>query len=267
MANEESKQPKEITQILDEQIETSLHEHRRSRFSLLLSSFTAGLEVGFSLLLMAAAYSMFVGNSSENFMHVLIAFCYPLGFIFVIIGRSELFTEHTTLAIFPVLNGDETIKNLIILWGIVYIGNIIGGCIFSVLAVYMGNEMMSIKPDTFYQLAHNLTDFSGQAILVSGVFAGWLMGLLAWLIASVNETISRILMVVLVTTVIGFLGLHHSIVGNIELFAGYISSDKITFGMYVKTLLLASAGNLLGGVFFVALLKFSHVKNSEKLKH
>ena len=115
MAKEESKQPKEITEILDEQIETSLHEHRRSRFSLLLSSFSAGLEVGFSLLLMAAAYSMFAETSSDNFMQVLIAVCYPLGFIFVIIGRSELFTEHTTLAIFPVLNGDETIKNLFIL--------------------------------------------------------------------------------------------------------------------------------------------------------
>lgn len=264
MSEEESNQPKEIGQILHEQIETSLHEHRRSRFSLLLSSFTAGLEVGFSLLLMAAAYSMFATQGSANFIHVLIAFCYPLGFIFVIIGRSELFTEHTTLAIFPVLNGDETIKNLLILWGIVYFGNIVGGCVFSFLAVYVGQEMMSIKPDTFYQLAHKLTDYSTQAILISGVFAGWLMGLLAWLIASVNETISRVLMVVLVTAVIGFLGLHHSIVGNIELFAGYISSDKISFCLYVKTILLASAGNLLGGVVFVALLKFSHIKNSEK---
>jgi formate/nitrite transporter FocA (FNT family) len=263
MSKEESNQPKEIGQILHEQIETSLHEHRRTRFSLLLSSFTAGLEVGFSLLIMAAAYSMFAGNSSANFMHVLLAFCYPLGFVFVIIGRSELFTEHTTLAIFPVLNGDETIKNLLILWGIVYIGNIIGGCIFSFLVVYLGQEMMSIKPDTFYELAHKLTDYSNQAILVSAVFAGWLMGLLAWLLASVNETISRILMVILVTVVIGFLGLHHSIVGNIELFAGFISSDKISFDVYIKTLLLASLGNLLGGVFFVALLKFSHVKNSE----
>jgi formate/nitrite transporter FocA (FNT family) len=231
---------------------------------LLLSSFSAGLEVGFSLLLMAAAYSMFAANSSPEFTHVLIAFCYPLGFVFVIIGRSELFTEHTTLAIFPVLNGNETIKNLFILWGIVYLGNIVGGCIFSFLAVYLGQEMMLIKPDTFYELAHKLTDYSWHAILVSGIFAGWLMGLLAWLIASVNETISRILMVVLVTTVIGFLGLHHSIVGNIELFAGFLTSDKITFGIYTKTLLLASAGNILGGVFFVALLKFSHVKNSEE---
>ncbi len=264
MSKEESKQPKEITQILDEQIETSLHEHRRSRFSLLLSSFSAGLEVGFSLLLMAAAYSMFAESNSDNFMHVLIAFCYPLGFLFVIIGRSELFTEHTTLAIFPVLNGDETIKNLFILWAIVYVGNIIGGCIFSYLAVFVGQEMILIKPDTFYELAHKLTDYKWHVILVSGIFAGWMMGLLAWLIASVNETISRILMVILVTTVIGFLGLHHSIVGNIELFAGFISSEKITFSIYITTLLLATLGNLFGGVIFVALLKFSHVKNSEQ---
>ncbi len=263
MAEDESNKPKEIAQILHEQIETSLHEHRRSRFSLLLSSFSAGLEVGFSLLLMATAYTMFAADNSENFVHVLMAFCYPLGFLFVIIGRSELFTEHTTLAIFPVLNGSETIRNLFVLWGIVYFGNIVGGCIFSYLTVFVGQEMGMIKPDTFYELAHKLIDYKSHVILISGIFAGWLMGLLAWLIASVNETISRILMVILVTTVIGYLGLHHSIVGNIELFAGFISSDKITFGMYIKTLLLASFGNLIGGVFFVALLKFSHVKNSD----
>ncbi|MEO5912233.1 MAG: formate/nitrite transporter family protein [Pelobium sp.] len=262
MPNEELNQPKEIAQILHEQIETSLHEHRRPRFSLLLSSFSAGLEVGFSLLLMATAYSMFAANNSENFTHVLISICYPLGFLFVVIGRSELFTEHTTLAIFPVLNGNETVKNLFILWGIIYFGNILGGCLFSYLAVYVGQEMRFIKAETFYELAHKLTDFKWHAILISGIFAGWLMGLLAWLIASVNETISRIFMVIMVTFVIGFFGLHHSIVGNIELFAGFISSEKITFSLYIKTLALASFGNLLGGVIFVALLKFSHVKQS-----
>ncbi len=263
MAEEESKKPKEIAQILHEQIKTSLHEHRRSRFSLLLSSFSAGLELGFSLLLMATAYSMFAKDSSPDFVHVLLSFCYPLGFVFVIIGRSELFTEHTTLAIFPVLNGDETIRNLFVLWGIVFFGNILGGCIFSYFAVYMGQEMGTIGPDTFYELAHKMINYKNHVILISGIFAGWLMGLLAWLIASVNETISRIFMVILVTTVIGFLDLHHSILGNIELFAGFLSSDKITFGVYTNTLLWASFGNLIGGVFFVALLKFSHVKNSE----
>ncbi len=264
MKNEEDgTKPKAISQILHEQIDTSLHEHRRSRFSLLLSSFAAGLEVGFSFLLMASAYTVFAEHNSSQFIRTLMAICYPLGFIFVIIGRSELFTEHTTLAIFPVLNKNESIRNLFILWGIVYAGNILGGCLFSYLSVFLGNELGVINADAFYELAFRMVNYSGYVILVSGIFAGWLMGLLAWLIASVSETISRIFMIILVTTVIGFLGLHHSIVGNVEIFAGYLASDKISFSTYVSTVLWATIGNLLGGVIFVALLKFSHVKNSE----
>nr|MBC7613901.1 formate/nitrite transporter family protein [Pseudopedobacter sp.] len=255
--------PKGITQILSEQINASLHEHRRSRFSLLLSSFAAGLEIGFSLLIMATVYTMFGDHSSPQFLHIILSISYSFGFILVIIGRSELFTEHTTLAIFPVLNKNESIKNLFILWGIVYLGNIVGGCIFAFLSVFLGSEMDMIKPEAFYELAHKLIDHSGYVILISGIFAGWLMGLLAWLLASVSETISRIFMIIMVTTAIGFLGLHHSIVGNIEIFAGYLSSNKISFSAYLIPVLWATLGNILGGGIFVALLKFSHVKGAD----
>jgi formate/nitrite transporter FocA (FNT family) len=260
---EDSTKPKEITQILTEQIKTSLHEHRRSRFSLMLSSFAGGLEVGFSLLLMAAVYTSISGSSSPQFLHFLLSISYSLGFIFVIIGRSELFTEHTTLAIFPVLNKNESIKSLFILWGIVYAGNIVGGCLFAYLAVFLGNKMGIAKPEAYYELASKLLAHSSSVILLSGIFAGWLMGLLAWLLASVSETISRIFMIILITSVIGFLGLHHSIVGNIEIFAGYLISDKIDFSTYVIAVLWATLGNILGGGIFVAVLKFSHVKNSD----
>jgi formate/nitrite transporter FocA (FNT family) len=50
-----------------------------------------------------------------------------------------------------------------------------------------------------------------MVIFGSAVLAGWLMGLLAWLVAAARETISQLVLVALVTWMIGFARLHHSI--------------------------------------------------------
>lgn len=95
-----------------------------------LSSVIAGLDLGFSLLVMGVLYTMFSQNSSNEVMQLLMAAAYPLGFIFVVLGRSTLFTEHTTLAVLPVLGGRETLRNMAVVWAIIYAGNIIGGAFF-----------------------------------------------------------------------------------------------------------------------------------------
>lgn len=254
--------PKEIDEILDEQIETGLREHRRSTLGLLLSSFSAGMEVGFSLFLMGIVYTLFHDSLSDNTLHVWIALCYPLGFIFVVIGKSELFTEHTALAVLPVLKGAASIKSLIITWGVIYAGNLGGGYLVSFILTLVGPEMNIISQEAFVHLAEKMTKFSPQLILVSGILAGWLMGLLSWLVTSSQETISRIFIVILVTMVIGLGGLHHSIVGSIEVFAGLLVSDEVTGSDYFVFQLWTTLGNIIGGVVFVALIKYSHIRGS-----
>ena len=83
------------------------------------------------------------------------------------------------------------------------------------------------------------------------------MGLLAWLVAAARETISQILIIWIITACIGIAGLAHSIVGNIEASVGLINSD-ISFIQYVNFLVPVTLGNIIGGGFFVAILKYSH---------
>jgi formate/nitrite transporter FocA (FNT family) len=93
-------------------------------------------------------------------------------------------------------------------------------------------------------------------ILISAVIAGWLMGLLSWLVASSQETISRLFMIILVTATIGIGGLHHSIVGSIEVFSGLLIDPTISIMDYLSFEAVAILGNALGGVFFVGILKY-----------
>lgn len=258
--NDSSTKPKEVKQILDEQIDAGLKEFNRSNNGLFVSAFAAGMEVGFSILLMGTVYTLFHDDVSGNYLHFLLSLCYPLGFIFVIIGRSELFTEHTALAILPVLSRRVSLKRLFGLWGIVYGGNLAGGYVFSLLITYIGPDTGAVSIEAFGHIAREMTKHSWSTILLSALLAGWMMGLLGWLITSAQDTVSRILVVILITFTIGMGGLHHCIVGSIEVFSGMLTDPEISVTEYLRFQLWATLGNALGGGVFVAILKYSHVR-------
>lgn len=142
------------------------------------------------------------------------------------------------------------------LWGIIIGGNLVGSYIFAGIITNLGPSMNIISHEAFYEVAHELTNHSWSIIFSSSILAGWLMGLLSWLVTSSRDTISRIFIVILITFVIGLGGLHHSVVGSIEVFSGLLISSEINWNDYIKFQTAATSGNVVGGVVFVALLKY-----------
>jgi formate/nitrite transporter FocA (FNT family) len=253
--------PKEAFEIMSEQIEAGLKEHKRSDLGLLLSSLAAGLEVGFSILTIGIIYTLFKNESTYGELTLMMALVYPIGYIFVIIGRSELFTEHTVLATLPVMNGETTVGSLAKLWLIVYLGNLAGGYIFGSITLVFNSEMHLIGKDFFYFVSEKMLKYSVGATLISGIMAGWLMGMLSWLLSAARDTFSRIVMIFLVTFVISIAGLHHCIVGSIEVFMAFFAeANQISWQQFLKFQTLATLGNIIGGVFLVAVVKFAHSK-------
>ncbi len=261
----EQKPQKSQQLILQHTEEAALTQLERSSKGLILSGISAGLDIGFSVLLMTVMLTTFNGIFPDAVVRFLTANMYPIGFIFVVLGRSELFTEHTTLAILPVLQGFASIKKLLRLWVIVYISNIFGGLIFALILSYFGGSLHFLHKEAFAQIADNFIHNSWLTTLLSAALAGWLMGLLAWLVAAARETISQIFIIWIVTAAIGFAGLPHCIVGNIEMAAAWFSG-QVSFNEYLLFLAPVTLGNAIGGVLFVGILKFSHTVNSGKEK-
>ena len=249
--------------ILRTQLRHGLSELNRPRDGLFLSALSAGLDIGFGPLLMAVMLTVTEFSfSSPIAKELLMANAYAFGFILVVMGRSELFTEHTTLAVLPVLDRQATVGQLGRLWGLVYLGNIVGGVVFASSIVWVGPALGIVEPKAFVEIATALTDHSMEVLLAAGVLAGWLMGLLSWLVAAAQETVSRLLFVWLIATVIGFAHLPHSIAGTVEVLAGVFASPEVTLGDFGRFLVASTIGNVIGGSVFVALLKYSHVVRS-----
>ena len=259
----EQKPQKSQQLILKHTEEAALTQLNRTPLGLFLSAFSAGLDIGFSVLLMAVVLTLFKGVFPDPVVHFLVSTMYPLGFMFVILGRSELFTEHTTLAILPVLQGISPIKKLLRLWGIVYLGNLIGGLIFAMILSYFASTLHFMQSWALAQISSDLALHTWTTTLFSAAFAGWLMGLLAWLVAAARETVSQVLIIWIVTTCIGLAGLAHSVVGNIEVATGLFNGN-LSFAQYIHFLVPVTLGNIIGGVFFVGILKYSHTTLSGK---
>ncbi len=249
---------KSYREILDQQIEEEISEIERPASGLLISGLSAGLDIGFSVLLMSVMYTMTHGVFAEPVVNILVANMYSIGFMLVILGRSELFTEHTTLAFLPVLNRRASFSSLARLWVLILTSNIVGAAIFALLVTQIGPALGVIEPHAFGAIAAGLIGFPWWITLTSAMLAGWLMGLLSWLVTASRDTISQILLVWLITTTIGLAHLHHSIVGTVEVLAGIFANQGITFGQYGHFLIWSILGNALGGVVFVALVKYGH---------
>ncbi len=263
--DEKGEEPqKSYETILEQEIAAGLTELERPAKALLLSGLSAGLDVSLGLLLMAVVHTLTDGVLSKPVSEILVALTYASGFLFVVLGRSELFTEHTTLAVLPVLDRRASLKQLGRLWGLVYVANQIGAAAFAAFLVFLGPRLGIIEPRVFGEIASGLVEHPGWVILLSGVLAGWLMGLLSWLVAASRDTIGQIFIVLLVTTAIGLCHLHHAVVGTAEVLAGVFSGQGATLADFGKFLLWATLGNMLGGFFFVALIKFGHIRSSSE---
>lgn len=250
--------------VLESLIESGLHAMNRERSGLLLSGVSAGLDIGFGPLLMATILTLSQGSFGDLTTELLLASAYSIGFIFVILSRSELFTEHTTLAVIPVLDQQASVRQLVRLWGLVYVGNIVGGALFTLLAVRLMPGLSVITPEAFETIALKLVTHELSWLLVAGIFAGWLMGLLAWLVTAAQDTVSRLFIIWIVTATIGIFHLPHSIAGNVEVLFGLFLSPRISPMDYLAFLALATIGNVFGGGIFVALLKYGHVVRGGK---
>jgi formate/nitrite transporter FocA (FNT family) len=248
--------------ILEQQTARAEEELRRPALALFLSGLTAGLDVGFGPFAMAVNTTLFKGTLPDPVITLLNANLYSIGFVFVVLGYSALFTEQTASAVQPVLSRRASVGSLFRLWAIVLTANILGAALFSSFAAILGPALNVVEPRVLGEIAHRMVAKPWWVMLLSGVTAGWLMGLLAWLITAARDTTSQLICVWLTTMLIGLSGMHHSIAGTVEILMGLFAGAGATASGYLTFLVWSVLGNALGGVFFVAGLKYSHVRES-----
>jgi formate/nitrite transporter FocA (FNT family) len=273
LAEEESFQPviikrtDEIHRHPDDMISSAvsegLEQHNRPLFSLLMSSIAAGLVICFTAMAVAVVTKDTNSADSDLVKRLLPAFVYPLGFIACIIGGTQLFTEHTASAVYPVLDRKASLSGLMRLWGLVILGNLIGVLISAGLLI-AADEIIQAR-EGYIEIANHMVGIHSWPLFVSALLAGWLMALGSWLMLSTPNIAGKVLFIYLVTFLIGLGGLHHSIAGSAEMFTAFFISDHFSFSQVIHFVSIALLGNLIGGSIFVAVLNYIHIRQSQAI--
>lgn len=246
--------------ILDQEIGVATQELDRSLPALVASGVEAGLTLGTTLLLLLVMESTLGEAAHPLLQRALVGNAYAIGFALVIFSRADLFTEYTTIAVLPVLVGRASVASLARLWSVIYVSNLLGGLAIAAFLVYLVGGLAWLEPVAFGRLGYDLTQADAMTMVLSGTFAGWLMGLLSWLVVAAHETVSQVLFVWMVGMVIGLGGLHHSITGAIEVFAAVIAHGALGLGDAVHFLLWVTLGNVVGSLLFAVAVRVGVIR-------
>jgi formate/nitrite transporter FocA (FNT family) len=242
-------------EILEVVVQNGREELGRASLGLALSGFAAGLNISFSAVALAVVGAMTGGVGLAAIL------AYPLGFVIVILGRAQLFTENTLTPVTVALTDKRSIPNMLRLWAVVFAANVLGAIVFSAVVVY-GHVLEPGALKVLFQEVSHKAGYGFGGVFLRAVFGGWLVALIAWLVAASRDTISRVFFVFSLAALIPAAGLTHCIAGSSEFLMSVFSGEE-TWGEYLGGFLLPTTlGNTVGGVILVALLNYGQVMGS-----
>jgi formate/nitrite transporter FocA (FNT family) len=227
----------------------------RTAGALIMSALGAGLSMGFSFLTQAVIESSLPDTPWRS---LVASFGYTVGFVIVILGQQQLFTESTLSAVLPVLTRRDatTVAKTGRLWGLVLFGNIAGTLIFAAMLQIPGVFTDDVVK-ALGVLANQPFSSTFMVTVVRAVFAGWLIALMVWLLPSARS--ARLVTILLITYVVGISKLSHVIAGSVEasygVMVGAASVQDYVRGFFAPTLL----GNMIGGISLVAIINHGSI--------
>lgn len=231
-------------------------ELNRPPAALAFSALAAGLSMGMSLIGTGLLRAYLPDASWRPLVENL---GYTLGFLVVIMGRQQLFTENTVTAIIPLLDdwdhGRTALKTLR-LWTIVMLGNLAGAAFFAYVVAHSGAFDAAVRA-AFLQIGLQTLAPASADVFVRGIFSGWMIALLVWLLPAAEN--QRVAVITIVTYVVGAASLSHVVAGSIEALyavaAGAATWPYFLLHFFVPVFL----GNSVGGVALVSLLNYGQV--------
>ena len=228
----------------------------RSISALAWSGLAAGLSMGFSFLIMAVMR----GALPDAPWRILVSgFGYTTGFLIVVLGRQQLFTESTLTAVLPVLTKPTlaSLSGMLRLWAVVLVANVVGTVLFSALLAVPGLFQEPVT-QALSDIGHEALHDPFWHMALKSMLAGWLIALMVWLMPSAGQ--SRLLLVLIITYLVAISRTSHLIAGSSEVaylvIVGQIGVGDYFGHFFVPTFL----GNVLGGTSLVALLNHAPVR-------
>lgn len=223
--------------------------------SLFWSGLAGGLAINASLIAEAAIAAHTAPSPARP---LLIAIGYPIGFLMVILGRMQLFTESTVTAMLPLVTEPSwaALGRTLRLWGVVLGSNLLGTALvaWAFATLELGDPAMR---GAMLEVSMKITEHGVLDTFINAVPAGFLIAIVAWTLPNAREQAFLVVFGIVYVVAIG--GFSHSVVGSSETFL-LLFSGKIGGGQALAFLVPVVLGNLFGGAGLFAVLAHAQVQ-------
>lgn len=237
-------------------MEEGEEELARPLGSLWWSGLAAGLAISMSVVSEAALHAHLPDTAWRPLVE---NFGYCVGFLIVVLGRLQLFTENTVTAVLPVMS-EQTLTSLtkmLRLWVVVFAANFVGAAIFATAAYYL-NILPSYLVEAMMEISHHFAAKPPVEMLLHGVTAGFLIAAMVWMIPNAHHSVFWV--VTLMTYVIAVADLAHVVAGSAEIGLLVVAGELSPLAAAAGFLVPAFVGNVIGGTALFALLAYGQVK-------
>ncbi len=231
-------------------------ELRRPAMSLFWSGLAAGIAITVSLITEAALHAAL---PDAPWRELVVGLGYPVGFLVVILGRMQLFTESTITAMLPLVTRPSrwALIRTMRLWGIVLAANLCGTALAG-LAIASGALGSDAIREAALTISAGITELSAGRTFINAIPAGFMIAILAWALPNARD--QSVLVIVIFTYILTIAGFSHSIVGSAEAFLLMFAGDTGVWQTFAELIAPAVLGNLVGGAGVFALLAHAQVR-------
>ncbi len=184
---------------------------------------------------------------------------YSFGFMLVILGRMQLFTENTITTILPLVarRDRECLRLVLRLWAIVLVANVFGAAVAAAFFAWSGAFAEPLL-ETIRGLSLHATGFPPMTAFLKAIPAGILVAAIVWMMPAQHG--NEVLVILLFTWLIAAGDFTHIIAGSVEmwflLFTGSLTAASALTDFFIPVLL----GNVAGGTAVFALLAWGQVR-------
>ena len=224
----------------------------RSWREVLLTGFMAGTDVAIGVL-------SFLFVLHETGSHLLAGLAFSAGFLALLLGRSELFTEGFLVPVVTVAAKRATLGQLAKLWSGTLVANLAGGWLIMWLVVL---AFPSLHADLVKSGTHFATAPVSRETIALAVLAGATMTLLTRMQHGTDDMPAKMVAAVAAAFLLAGTQMFHSILDSLLIFGAIHTGDaSFGYGEWARFLLLAVLGNMAGGLGLVTMLRLARSKN------
>jgi formate/nitrite transporter FocA (FNT family) len=252
-------QPEEIFERTKEEGERRLS---RPVTELVSTAVAAGLDIVTGVVVLALVSAALAKRFGDEPAHLAGSIGFGIGFVFLVVGRAELFTENFLVPIAALDRRDRTSwRKLAQLWMISPVFNLIGGTIMILIATTHG-----VLPEgvggPIRDVAQRLHANHTLALFLSAVFAGALITAMTWFVEGSDSMGIRVTIAWITGAILALGAFDHVIVATLELIFGIRYGADIPWIFVVGNLGLALVGNMVGGLLLVTLNRFTQARSA-----